>query len=101
MVVRGDVADYWGYSPPTGQTLESEETETVSFNDFSAAAAPLTYADIAMIVLFKPTATFFPTRRKVFRFKTVKQADGNLRLEPQPPGDALEIYDRVKQNVRF
>ncbi len=87
-----------GYIPPAEQ-LEPGDKETVPFYDFIDVQLPIVSADIALVADFKPIFAFFPTRRKAFRFKTTQQADGTLRLEAQPPGDVLEIYDDILKKV--
>jgi hypothetical protein len=84
---------------PPNQTLDIGDRETIPIESFFVYRSHrLTYADVALIISFKPEFIPFWTRTKVFRFKTVSQADGTLRFQQQPPGDVLERY---KQTLRL
>ena len=82
------------YSPPA-RALEIGEKETVEFLTFFKANVPIVSADIGLIVRFTPEFLPFLRRTKAFRFKTVKQADGHLRLEEQPQGELLRDYKQM------
>jgi hypothetical protein len=82
---------------PNNQTLDIGDRETVPLGSFfHAYTNRMTYADVALIVSFKPKFMPFWSRTKPFRFKTVKQADGTLRFQQQPPGDILDQYEQVR-----
>jgi hypothetical protein len=81
-----------GFSP-RNQTLEIGEKETVRVGHFMYTnTPPVTYADIAWIVYFR--SPFIPIlRHRVFRFVTVRQKDGTLRLQEQAAGNILNEYE--------
>jgi hypothetical protein len=86
-----------GYSPPN-RTLETGEKETVAFRHFlDMTNAYVSYADVSLIVFFRPAYLPFISRKHSFRFKTVLQSDGTLRFQQQPPGNVLEEYERAKK----
>jgi hypothetical protein len=85
-----------GLSIPLSSTLSENHKLTVPFHDLIKSIEPIRSADIGLIVRFTPQ--FFPwfRRAKEFRFKTIVQSDGKLRLEEQPVGELLDDYNKVK-----
>lgn len=82
------------YAPPN-QRLEPGERETAPFQQMVfSAQSPMISGDVALIVSFMPQYMPFIHRIRPFRFRTVKQADGNLRFEQQPPQDVVRQYER-------
>ena len=88
-----------GYTPPA-ETLMPGESKTVPFKTFISTDAPLAYADIAIIAFFRPAYMPFWQKRRAFRFVTIRQAGGSLRLQKQPAADALAQYDRTIEELR-
>jgi hypothetical protein len=86
------------YVPPAG-TLEDGEKETVPLLALVASTSPITSADVALIVSFEPGYMPFWTKRRAFRFKSVRQKDGLLRFEEQPAADTLELYDKAVRQL--
>jgi hypothetical protein len=82
-----------GYEPPN-KILKAGESETVSFRSFVSMPSPNTVVDIALIASYRPAFIKFWRKRTAFRFRSVIQSDGKLRLEKQPTGDVLEQYDK-------
>jgi hypothetical protein len=82
------------YVPPAGR-LEPGEKERVSFQSLVVNLHfPIVTADIGLIVSFSPQYLPFLNRRKAFRFKTVADHEGRLRLEEQPAGDLMRDYEK-------
>ena len=88
-----------GYTPPT-KSLITGETQTVAFKTFITSNAPIAHADIALIAFFKPAYMPFWKKRVAFRFATVRQDTGYLRLQKQPAADALAQYDQTLEKLR-
>jgi hypothetical protein len=86
----------FGFVPPT-KTLMVAETTTVLLTDLikSTEHQAITSADIALIAFYKPAYFPFWPKRKAFRFVAARQADGTLRLQPQPAEDTLDRYDQL------
>jgi hypothetical protein len=82
------------YSPPA-ETLEIGEKETVEFRKLVTSSDPIISADIGLVVTFTPQYLPRFRRTRAFRFKTVRQADGHLRLEEQPQGELLSDYQHL------
>ena len=82
------------YEPPSGK-LDPGEQKTVPLSQFNRARRRIVSSDIAMIVTLKMAIAPFWEGRKAFRFKTVRQSNGDLRFVQEPPEDALVEYDKV------
>ncbi|MCH7986819.1 MAG: hypothetical protein IH847_09595 [Acidobacteria bacterium] len=87
------------YTPPA-ETLAPGESKTVPFKTFISTDAPLVYADIAIIAFYRPAYMTFWQKRQAFRFVSVPQIGGSLRLQKQPAADALAQYDRTIEELR-
>jgi len=86
---------------PNNRTLGIGDRETVALASFFKPYTNRpTYADAALIISFKPEFMPFWPHVKVFRFETVKQADGTLRFQQQPPADILERYEQLRTRNR-
>ena len=83
-----------GFSPPD-QTLEIGEKETVNLQYFLGSRSRQ-QSDIGLVVFFKSPCIPI-LRHRVFRFSTVAQKDGTLRLQQQPSGN---IYSEYEQAVK-
>jgi len=88
-----------GYTPPA-EMLAPGESKTVPFKTFISTGAPLVYADIAIIAFYKPAYMPFWQKRQAFRFVSVPQTGGSMRLQKQPAADALAQYDRTIEELR-
>jgi hypothetical protein len=81
-----------GFIPPA-RMLNVGQKETVPYAQFGfSAERPITSADIALIAFFTPKYIPFWHRSIPYRFTTVRQKDGLLRLEHQPEDDVLQEY---------
>jgi hypothetical protein len=72
------------------------EKETVPFFDGVNLHEPIKNADVALIVTFYPQYMPFWSKKRVFRFSTVRDSFGKLRMQEQPAGDLLNKMDRFK-----
>jgi hypothetical protein len=82
-----------GYVPPN-KILKSYESETVPLKAFNIGKQRES-EEIALIAFYNTNFPPFWHRRVAFRFKSVRQSDGRLRLEKQPAGDTLQRYDEI------
>jgi hypothetical protein len=87
------------YFPPS-KTLGIGERETVPLARLIKPTYPVITADVALIVTFTPQFLPFMRKTKVFRFITIRQPDGLLRLEQEPASDALEEYREVIRKAK-
>jgi len=87
-----------GYQPPNN-ILRVGETQTVALQAMLHPSMlhlnrRTEVLDIALIAFYKPAFMPFWPKRTAFRFRSVFQSDGKLRLIKVPAGDALEQYDK-------
>lgn len=82
------------YVPPT-KTLAPGDPLTVPFGKIVKVDGRLINADVAIIAFYHPAFMPFWHKRKAFRFTTARQSNRDLMLQQQPPGDALEIFDKL------
>jgi hypothetical protein len=89
-----------GYFPPSPD-LAPGEAKTVPFRNVFHFAAPLTAADVALIVFYREQywPSFLRPKRKAFRFTTARQSNGTLILLKQPAEDTLVRYDAMKAAI--
>lgn len=66
--------------------LEPGEHKTERLGVFFAGGG-LVYADIGVRVTFRPQYIPFWSKHRLFHFKTVKQADGNVRFVQEPASE--------------
>jgi hypothetical protein len=86
------------YTPNT-KVLDAGATVPVPFSGLAKFTGVALYADIGLIVTYHPRYWPFK-KRKAFRFKTIKQSNGQLRLEQLPPNTLLEDYDEAVEMLR-
>jgi hypothetical protein len=88
-----------GYVPPN-ETLDHASKQVVPFKSLvNQRNARIIYADVALVVSYTPDFFPFWKKTRAFRFLSVWQADGLLRLEEQPESEALNKYTSGANNL--
>jgi len=85
-----------GYYPPNGK-LEAGNSQTVPFRRLVNPVGGVASVDVVLIVSFRPDFWWFGRKTKAFRFRSVREAGGKLRFLQQPPGDAMDRYNKLME----
>jgi len=87
-----------GYIPPSGR-MEPGEKKTVPIGQFLSYPGKFDKLDMLTVIEFRPAYMPFWRKRREFRFSGETQADGNMRLQQQPVGDAEERFDKAVKEL--
>lgn len=81
------------------KTLNWGEAKTVPLYHFFAPGNKIE-SDILLVVSYQMEYVPFFHRKKAFLFRTVKQADGNLRFVQEPAEEAFEHFNKEYERIK-